>query len=580
MATLPAQVAGTSSGTHYLRAVKTSTTTRACETALSGAQAVNFAYECNNPASCSGSDLMSVNGGSATTIARNNNGSVTTYTPVNMTFDANGNAPFTFNYSDVGQVKLWASKAAGGSLLSALAGSSNAFVVRPGGFVLSGIQQTAAPNLANPGAANAAGTKFVKAGENFTVTVTATTSGGATTPNYGKETAPEGVKLTPTLIAPAGGAAGSLSGTFGAFTNGVANGTAFTWSEVGIITLTPSVFDADYLGAGDTAGTTTGNVGRFIPDHFTLSAGSLTNRAAAGCAPVSSFTYLGESLGLTFTLTAERAGGGVTTNYDGILGGGGFAKLAPGMFSSYGIGARSGTTNLTPRISGTVLGPPAWASGVLNVAAARVAVARAAAPDGPWSSTQFGIAPSDSDGTQLLTGALNLDADNDAVNDHQAVGAATALRFGRLRLVNAYGSELLPLRVPVQAESYTGTGWNISGADSCTALPTNALVTSNVVGPAPVLATPSPLTLSNGQATLTFNAPGAAGRFDLAADLNAAGVDTSCNTAHGGTAANMPWLQGFWSSVCGGTPAWAQDPNARIRLGSPKAPYIYLRERY
>jgi hypothetical protein len=42
----------------------------------------------------------------------------------------------------------------------------------------------------------------------------------------------------------------------------------------------------------------------------------------------------------------------------------------------------------------------------------------------------------------------------------------------------------------------------------------------------------------------------------------------------------MPWLQGFWSSSCGAIPAWQQDPNARIRLGSPKAPYIYLRERY
>jgi hypothetical protein len=46
------------------------------------------------------------------------------------------------------------------------------------------------------------------------------------------------------------------------------------------------------------------------------------------------------------------------------------------------------------------------------------------------------------------------------------------------------------------------------------------------------------------------------------------------------TGANLPWLQGHWSDACGGIPAWAQDPNARIRLGSPKVPYIYLRERY
>jgi MSHA biogenesis protein MshQ len=146
--------------------------------------------------------------------------------------------------------------------------------------------------------------------------------------------------------------------------------------------------------------------------------------------------------------------------------------------------------------------------------------------------------------------------------------------------VNTYGSELLAIRVPLRAESYTGTGWSLHAADSCTAIPTNAIAITNSGALAPVIQSPSPITLNGGLGTLVFNATAAAGSFDLAANLNAAGVDTSCNPAHGGAAANMPWLQGFWSSTCNGTPAWAQDPNARIRAGSPKAPYIYLRERY
>jgi MSHA biogenesis protein MshQ len=581
VATIPTQVAGASSGTYYLRAVKTGTTTQACEAALTGTQAVNFAYECNNPTTCHTSNLLSVNGGSATTIARNNNGSVGSYTPVNLTFDGNGNAPFTFIYSDVGQVRLWANKTVNAALL---AGSSNAFVVKPGGFVLSGIQQTAAPNLLNPGAV--ADAKFVKAGESFTATVTATTtpaSGATTTPNYGRETTSESVKLTPTLVAPAGGVTGTLAGSFGAFTAGVATGTSFTWNDVGIITLRPSVGDASYLGAGDTVGTASGNVGRFFPDHFTLSAATLANRSGA-CTPVSTFTYLGEKLNLAFTLTAEKLGGGTTQNYDGTLGGGGFAKLPPGEFDKYGVGARSGATDLASRISGSVSGAPVWASGVLAGVTVQATVMRAAAgADGPWTATQFGIAPQDSDGVQLLASAFNLDVDNNAVNEHQAIGATTNLYFGRLRLLNTYGSELLDIRVPLRAEYYAqigvGNGWSLNTDDNCTELPTSAFFTSG--GLSPVIQSASPVTLNGGLGTLVFNKTGTVGSFNLAANLNAAGADTSCNPAHGGTAANLPWLQGSWAPAasCGGA-AWAQDPNARIKLGTPKAPYIYLRERY
>ena len=47
------------------------------------------------------------------------------------------------------------------------------------------------------------------------------------------------------------------------------------------------------------------------------------------------------------------------------------------------------------------------------------------------------------------------------------------------------------------------------------------------------------------------------------------------------TGANLPWLQGKWggSTACPST-LYDRDPNARATFGSPRAPYIYLRERY
>jgi len=104
--TVPTQTAGTASGNFVLRAVKTNTTTAACEAAIAGATTVDWAYECNDPAACSGSNLMRVNGGTATTVQRNNNGSVSSYISVPTTFDASGNASFSFIFDDVGETHV------------------------------------------------------------------------------------------------------------------------------------------------------------------------------------------------------------------------------------------------------------------------------------------------------------------------------------------------------------------------------------------------------------------------------------------------------------------------------------------
>jgi hypothetical protein len=594
--TIPTQVAGVDSGTYYLRAVKKNTSTQACEAGLEGANSVKFAYECNDPATCSAGNLMSVNGSS---VAANGNGSVISYSAVGMTFDTNGNAPFTLNYSDVGLVKLWVNTTVNSATLT---GSSNAFVVKPAGFVLSDIKQTAAPQLLNPAATNASGSKFVKAGEAFSATVTAVNSLGNATPNYGQEATPESVKLTSALVTGLGlsiNPALTYTSGFGAFSNGSATGTDFSWNEVGIITLKPSVLDGDYLGVGDVIEESSNNVGRFIPHHFALTGGALTNRSdinsGAGCTPASSFTYMGEPMKVGFTLTAKNASGDTTENYTGS-----FAKFSAPVWTAYNANDSVGLwavaedfayggnscdvvfDNLTPSVNslascspatpaltiGRAAGPrvtvsssslSAWNSGVATFST-DVRLERGDAPDGPYEKLKVGVAPQDLDGVKLQATAFDLDADNNATNERTLLGTTQVL-FGRLNIQNAYGSELLDLPMSLTAQLWDSMGWATNESDGCTALvaPTdgNGLTLNLANGGTTATSLISPLL--SGDAGLSLSAPGAThtGYVDIAIDSPA-------------------WLDFKWDGVN------ESNPTSRATFGIFKgnSKFIYIRELY
>ncbi len=441
-ATIPAQVAGTSSATYYLRAVKAiDSTSQTCSAAFVGTQSINLGYECNNPTVCYAANLLSVNGGIATTIARNNSGAVSSFSAVNLTFDANGNAPFTFNYSNVGQLRLWANKTVANTAV--LSGSSNAFVVKPAGFVLSGIQQTASPSLLNPAAATATGTKFVKAGEAFSATVTARTSTGATAYSYGQESIPETVKLTSALTTglsltdnPA------IAGSFGAFVNGVATGTAFSWSEVGIITLTPSVGDATYLGAGDVTGTTTGNIGRFYPDHFdTVIAATASAPMACptllSCA-ASGFIYSAQPFSVT--VNAKSLGGNTLLNYQGA-----FAKAVT-------LGAWDAPGSTTIQNPSGTLANGSLASTLFSSGSATTALPT-------YTLSTAATAP-----TNIYIRATDGEASSSSGEAGLTVGN------GRIKASNSYGSEYSTMSMTFAAQYWNGSAWMSNDKDNSSSL--------------------------------------------------------------------------------------------------------------
>ncbi len=102
--------------------------------------------------------------------------------------------------------------------------------------------------------------------------------------------------------------------------NGVATGTDFTWSEVGIMQAVPGIDDGDYLTAGDVTGPASERIGRFVPSHFVVALNSPLFETACSAG---GFTYQGQAFDYVnapvITATAVAVSGTPTTNYTGLV---------------------------------------------------------------------------------------------------------------------------------------------------------------------------------------------------------------------------------------------------------------------
>ena len=492
---LPNFTAGTGTAAATVRATDSN-----CNATFSGSRSLRLFSAYANPNS--GTQQSSVNGTAISTLAASP-------TTLMLNF-VNGLSTFNLNYADVGQITLDAT-----DTLTSTRGSGQ-FVAYPAGFVLSAIQRTS-DSLANPGASNAAGAKFVAAGENFSITVRATNSLGNTTPNFGRESAAEGVLLSTTLLVdPSLNNNPPMNGAFGAFSNGVASGTAFSWNEVGILTLAPRLQSGNYLSTGvNVTGTTSGNVGRFYAHHFGLTPNTtpLLNRADTSCTTCL-FSYMGERFNAQFSLSAQALDNSITQNYQGA-----YAKLnLAAAGNPLGFGAVDGGTYLSARLAIAASASGSFTLGTALNIVAPLTFSRGAAPDGPYNALRIGIAPVDTDGAAM--GAFDLDTDTAlAGNDHALLGT-TAMRYGRMRLANAHGSELLQLPIAMTAQYWNGSGYITNRDDNNTLLVATDILFSNYrpnlsSGETNVSGAPPPF--SNGAGQIILSRPGAGnnGSVDL-----------------------------------------------------------------
>ena len=314
---------------------------------------------------------------------------------------------------------------------------------------------------------------------------------------------------------------------------------------------------------GNTA--STNYFGRFTPDHFVISNKNLEDRINLSCSSDSIFTYVGEAFQTSFTLTAENSSNNTTQNYTGV-----FAKLNG---SDFNFGAIDLADAIAP-ISATALSSQlsivstsgSWTNGIANMTAI-LGVTRTS-PAGPFESFNLGIAPTDSDG--ITVPSYNLDTSVPSDSNDRELLATTKIRFGRLNIENAHGSELLALLVPMQTEYYNGTNFVTNTDDTCT--PINAAQLSFNSGTNPIMVgsgtstasiVNSPLAL--GLAGLSLSAPGAnnTGFIDITSSI---------------FISSFPWLTYDWD----GDGSHDDSPSARATFGIYKgySNQIYFREVY
>lgn len=482
---IPYQISGKPSDTGFnakqlsIQAVKTNTTTGACEAAFEDGQqaSIDLAYTCGAGMTCS-DDLQLQNANNTHSISQ-------AYKPFNITFDAEAKAPIVLTYPNAGQISL-AVKAkvvldATTGLSSNLSGSSNLFVVKPFALALSFLSGD------NPFATGANGSLFRLTGEPFSLVMNAVQWLSGQDTNYdgmpdnlgqvasnpiAKHFTGEAPKVTAkSLVAPAAGELGALSEeSIVPFTdtgNLSESRSQFSYDQVGIIKLKAALADGDYLGTGNVNGEIT-NVGRFSPSHYTVS----NIQAQAKCTAYgSNLTYLSEPFDLAFTVQAENHNGEIMKNYrDGFI-----KSNVEVNAENNEIGNYISASALTPRLDG--IAATGWSNtnhGLwqLNTNVANLARRAFNDPDGPFESVNLMATLAGLEGATLVAANDNPELQGNCGVNCNSVRLNTtpiSFRFGRLQLGNNAGPDLDNLFVPMEAQYYDGSGFVRNQADNCTA---------------------------------------------------------------------------------------------------------------
>jgi MSHA biogenesis protein MshQ len=357
-------------------------------------------------------------------------------------------------------------------------------------------------------------------------------------------------------------------------------------------------------------------VGRFVPASFTVTTTNAPQFRTfdSSCAGARSFTYIGQTFDYatkpTATITAVNAAGVKTSNYNGALWKIGLSTNTPSkdctsnpdicvFTNSWSGGSASSTLTETYTYSLAPATTPNWNdASVVQAAATVTAGIGGAVGTGTVtfaSSSVFAFKRSATTPLVPFTASISDSISVQDTSETNAIGTSSAaafsvgfdsgneFRYGRARLQNATGSEVINLKVPFRTEYYTGAGFQLNAADNCTSVSGGAggnfafsgysgglnagnLPTSNIVSGGAVTA---------GVGSLTVNKPSAAvsGSVTLCLDL-----ETNDGACSAGATAVQGWLQGPW-----GSSSHDKDPRARVAFGlygAQPTTVIFFRENY
>ena len=519
--------------------------------------------------------------------------------------------------------------------------STDNFAIRPAGFT---ITTSAASGGIAASQTGTSGAPAIKTGASFNLTASSVVG-------YDGTPIVDNTKIvgTPT--------AGTIGGVFPAASvlTGSASGNAFYYSEVGNVGLaTDAVVDSGFTGVDQTTdcvvsstsnalvggkyGCSVGSTavaqtlgssgfGRFIPDNFAVSLnvpalGTVCEALPSTYAP---FTYIGQPFAYTtlpsnaqpvITVTARNGTSNGLLNATTLNYAGAYMKFSNVSGTSLNqspyasqaarytrFDALGGGT--TPTLDVSLL-PATTSDPAIGTFIGGVGTLAFSSGTG-FAFTRSTTTPSLPFNADIALAINVIDGDNASfagnpaafgtatVGGGMAFAAGNAMRFGRMRMGNAFGSVLLDLPIPLSVEYYSAGAFTTNAADSCTVLTASNIRMSAVAG-TPDLSTTCKTKL-NPTANINFSAgkavappgmvsplkltkPGTGnnGTVDLSVDLSAPASGTTCIPASSAvTSAGKSWLQGNW-----GTTTYTADPTGRATFGIFKSAdeFIYLREVY
>jgi Ca2+-binding RTX toxin-like protein len=551
------QVAGTESGEFYLQAIQTDYNTGQCVgTFADGADVdVFLGAECINPIACAGEQLTISNNGNDYPIATNDDASVNgpseaALTSATLRFSADSKAPLTMEYADVGQLQLHAKYRVlnddGSDSGTDIVGSSDGVVFKPFDLIVTTIESTDSPAVANPETTNI-GLGFLPSATPFRLVVQSVNADGGLTPNFGNEIVPEGLDVSVnSLVYPTG--IGSDNGSLTASNSFIATSTAgefentvISWDEAGSFTAIVAIEDADYLGAGDVTATPSSTIGRFYPAAFNLSSDIALDSCAA------TFTYFDEpGIEVGFTLEAVNLGNVKVDNYDN--------SELDYVTGSINFAAENNDDGVD--LSSRVLAVAAigWDDGVGSFADSTVSFLRDTVIESSMNSIQLGIQINDTDDNSIALLDMHpietSDITNCVVNGDctfRKIGTPLELLYGRLFIQDVHGPESEALSLPFQTEYWNGTRFIVNADDTCTSIARTAIKFNNaVITLDPALT----VTVGDGTSTGDFldidvtNVNSAAG--DMGLIFSAPGSNNTGSIPVDVELTLMPWLQYDW----------------------------------
>lgn len=224
--------------------------------------------------------------------------------------------------------------------------------------------------------------------------------------------------------------------------------------------------------------------GRFIPDHFTV-IGSVANACVSGS---SGTTYMGQPFVLSRAgdtakaevVEARNRHEALTQNYAGAYARGTVIFGAENADNGSDVASRLAFYNAAASEAGWNPLAGGWVAGIYTLTGNATAVAfkrPTSAADASWGAfdaLDLGLTVSDADLTSspMVSGA-NMNpgvAGGSGFSYAKFIGSPLTLRYGRVRMLNANGSSLLDLKMPMRVEYWNSlaAGWQVNSADRCT----------------------------------------------------------------------------------------------------------------